>query len=214
LGPLRGIFLEEEYDIRPYLPNDMMRPRILDLGANVGFSAAYFSALFPGCEVICCEPDPRNVPLLRRTIESNHLNASVVEAAVASKPGTLRLRFGDNPTCSALESSPMHDLCDAVDVAVTTVPEVTESFGWNHIDILKIDIEGTEQELLGRGNQWLENVGVIVMEIHPNTSQDEIGAFLSPFGFQLERIGFAHEPVYFASRPGERRVNGKDGKSR
>jgi hypothetical protein len=40
----------------------------------------------------------------------------------------------------------------------------------------------------------------MVLEIHPNTSPNEIGDFLSPFGFRLKRIGYGAEPVYFARR--------------
>jgi FkbM family methyltransferase len=200
LGAFTGVFVDQEYDLLPHLPEDLPNPRIADLGANVGFAACYFSSLFPGAQIMCCEPDPRNIAMLRETIDANALNAKIVEAAVASKAGRLRLRIGANPTCSSLESTEMHDLKDSIEVDLVTVPQIMERAGWDQIDILKIDIEGSEKELLESNNAWLEHVRYIVLEIHPNTSEEEIAGFLKPFGFDLRRIGFATEPVYFASR--------------
>jgi len=200
LGAFTGVFLEKEYNLLPHLHEPIRNARIADLGANVGFAACYFASILPDPQIMCCEPDPRNIALLRETIEENGLNATVVAAAVASSPGRLRLRTGNNPTCSSLESTPMHDLKDFVEVELVTVPQIMEEAGWDQIDILKIDIEGSEQDLLGKNNEWLNQVRYIVLEIHPNTSEQEIGGFLKPFGFDLQRIGFATEPVYFASR--------------
>ena len=94
----------------------------------------------------------------------------------------------------------MHQLDNSVEVAVTTVPQILDSAGWDRVDLLKIDIEGTEQELLGRNNEWLQRVGAIVLEIHPNTSPEEIGGFIAPHGFQLQRMGCGEEPVYIGLR--------------
>lgn len=199
LGALRGVFLDDEYDLAAALATQTPA-RILDLGANVGMAAAYLHAQFPSAEFVCVEPDPRNLPLLKQTLSANKISARVLPVAAASAPGVLKLRMGENPTCSALESSPMHALADAIDVQVKTVPQILEEAGWDGADLVKIDIEGTEQELLGSDNNWLNRVGAVVLEIHPNTSANEIGDYLSPFGFRLTRIGYGAEPVYFACR--------------
>lgn len=200
LGAFVGVFIDREYDLLPHLSEKLDKPRIVDLGANVGFAACYFASIFPGAQMLCCEPDPRNISLLQETIQANALNATVIAAAVAPQAGRLRLRIGDNPTCSSLESTSLHNLKDSIEVELVTVPEIMERAGWDQIDILKIDIEGSEKELLESNNAWLEHVRCIVLEIHPNTSEKEIGGFLKPYGFELRRIGFATEPVYFASR--------------
>jgi hypothetical protein len=42
-----------------------------------------------------------------------------------------------------------------------------KSLGVNHIDILKLDIEGAEFELFNTGAEaWLDAVGQIVIELH------------------------------------------------
>ena len=94
----------------------------------------------------------------------------------------------------------MHDLASGVKGPVTTIPAVLDQSGWPTIDLLKIDIEGSEKDLLGRNNAWLEKVKAIVLEIHPNTSEAEIGGYLKPFGFTLTPLHKSIEPVFIARR--------------
>ncbi len=198
LGSLFSVFAEDEYDLRDRLP----RPpgTILDLGANTGMAAAYLHAHYPQAAIACVEPDPRNIPYLERTLQENNLPALVFSAAIASEPGELKLRLGRDSTCSALETSPLHDLQDSVRVKVMTVPQVLEQLKWDHIDLLKIDIEGTEDELLSQHNDWLKRVQAIVLEIHPNTTPERIASYLQPFGFTLTPLGRGTEPTFFAAR--------------
>lgn len=198
LGTMAGVFIDDEYDCR-----ELVSPapkRILDFGANVGFGALYLNLLWPGSEFICVEPDPRNLPVLRANLERNGLNALVQQSAVGAERRVANLRFDEDPGCSALDSSPMHAHRWSVAVEVTTVDALLESAQWEDVDLVKMDIEGTEEELLSTNNSWLERVGALVFEIHPNTSPARIASHIRPFGFGLRRLANGREPVFFASR--------------
>ena len=198
VGAFKGVFADEEYECaREFFT---MPRRILDLGGNIGFGSVFFSRLFPGAQLAVVEPDPRNLPLLRTNLELNGVPAQVMAGAIGPASGQLKLRFGDNPTCSSLADTGMHDLANTVDVEVLTVPDVMSRVGWDRIDLLKIDIEGAEEELLARDNQWLDNVGALILEIHPNTTVDRLNGYLAPYGFTLRRHGSGREPVYFARK--------------
>jgi FkbM family methyltransferase len=198
MGAFKGIFNDKEYDCAAMLARAPRR--ILDLGANIGFGSVFFSKAFPEAEIVVVEPDPRNLPLLRKNLGLNGISSTVIEGAIGSAAGTLALRFGTNPTCSSLAGTGMHDLSNTVEVAVTTVPKVMKQAGWDSIDLLKIDIEGAEEDLLAHDNQWLAKVGAIIMEIHPNTTVERINGHLAAFGFVLKRLGSGREPVYFAQK--------------
>lgn len=200
-GAFKGIFLDGEYDCSKLLKHPPLR--ILDLGANIGMGAISLRCQFPGVKIVCLEPDPRNLALLEKNLESNSVDAVIVAAAIGSVEGSLNLRFGYDPTCSALESSPMHHLGSQTIVDVTTIPAVLADAGWDYVDLIKMDIEGTEDELLSLNNEWLSQVGSIILEIHPNTTPERIASFLEPFGLHLRRTGHGREPVYFASRETE-----------
>jgi FkbM family methyltransferase len=198
IGAFKGIFNDKEYDCAAEFEHAPRR--ILDLGGNIGFGSVFFSKAFPEAELAVVEPDPRNLPLLRKNLGLNGISATVIDGAIGSVPGTLALRFGTNPTCSSLAGTGMHDLSNTVEVKVTTVPAVMKQAGWNDIDLLKIDIEGAEENLLATDNQWLAKVGAVIMEIHPNTTVERLNGHLAPFGFVLKRLGSGREPVYFAKK--------------
>lgn len=198
-GAFKGVFLDHEYQCASSLTS--VPARIVDLGANIGMGAVYLHTQFPNAEFICVEPDPRNLSILRSNLESNQVRAVIQEAAIGAESGMLQLRFGKDPTCSALETSTMHQLENTVPVMVKTMAEVLNEIGWKGVDLLKIDIEGVEDELLSSHNEWLQYVEYIILEIHPNTTPERIASYLQPFGFNLKRVGFGCEPVYFAARP-------------
>jgi FkbM family methyltransferase len=200
-GAFKGVFLDKEYDCSNELKHPVLR--ILDLGSNIGMGAISLNCQFPGVKILCLEPDPRNLPLLTENLEANSIDASIVPAAIGPATGVLNLRFGKDPTCSALESSPMHHLGDQTIVEVTTIPTVLANAGWDYVDLVKMDIEGTEEELLSLNNEWLSQVGSIILEIHPNTTPERIASYLEPFGFHLRRTGHGREPVFLACREPE-----------
>jgi FkbM family methyltransferase len=197
-GALKGVFLDDEYAFEDVLP--VPPRRILDLGANIGMAAAALAAQFPKSEFVLVEPDPRNIIRLRRTIEWNTLQAAIATCAVGPRCEHLLLRTGKNPTCSALETSKMHDLPNTIDVAVRTVDEILAEFGWNEVDLVKVDIEGTEEALLTQNNGWLRRTGALILEIHPSCSATAIANAISHYGFELRRHGRGREPVYVAIR--------------
>jgi hypothetical protein len=51
------------------------------------------------------------------------------------------------------------------EVGTVTVDELSNRLG-GHIDLLKLDIEGSERELFSENVSWLDQVGEIVIELH------------------------------------------------
>src|SRR5262249_23010632 len=59
------IFVENQYKFLPDLPE---RSLIIDCGANVGYSAAYFLSRYPLSTVVAVEPERGNFDMLMRNI--------------------------------------------------------------------------------------------------------------------------------------------------
>jgi hypothetical protein len=72
-------------------------------------------------------------------------------------------------------------------VPSVTIGDILRESGFDHIDILKLDIEGAEKELFREGwEEWLPKVRMIVIELHdrfvPGCSQSFYSAILKrPF---------------------------------
>ncbi len=76
------------------------------------------------------------------------------------------------------------------EVPSVSMEDLMHKHGISEIDLLKIDIEGGEEELLGSGDApWLSNVRIIVMEIHRKYI-DERSIMDS-----LEDAGFVHHDL-------------------
>lgn len=191
---LRGVWLHQDY----FHPLISRCHTILDVGANVGMAAVWFRGLIPEVYLACVEPDPRNLPLLRINLAANGIEATVFECAVAPRTGRARLGIGIDTGWSALENAGLHAHTQSLEVETRRIPEILDALGWSRVDLLKLDVEGLERDLLADGADWLCRVGLLVFELHRNTSPEEIAAILRRVGWSMECIGNHEEATYLA----------------
>lgn len=167
----------DQFELHPYVPMKRSADAInvLDLGANVGLSVLYWKHHAPNARVIAVEPDTSNFAILRSNT-TGMKDVHLVQAGIWHQPGRLRVqREGvGNAAFSTTEHS------GEGEVEATTIPELLERFGWDHVDILKVDIEGSELELFGKGDRgWIDRVGTIAVELHDRTRPGCGDAFFS-----------------------------------
>jgi FkbM family methyltransferase len=193
---LRGVWAHHDY----FHPAMHDCRTILDVGANTGVAAVWFTKLIPEVQIACVEPDPRNIPLIHANLKQNGLAARVFECAVAPRAGTVRLGRETFAGRSSLESTGLYAHSDFIQVDARRIPEILDELGWDVVDLLKMDIEGAERDVLADAGDWLNRVRHIVLEVHPNTSPEELDGFLRPHGSTLEPLGNHEEPTYFCSR--------------
>jgi len=150
---------ERQYDVAA-LPSDATV--IVDLGANIGMSAAFFSHRYGNARVIALEPDPAVAELASRNL-AGFKRAEVRGLAVGGRSGVAR--FYRTPGQSWGGSFFQKDWArhTAIDVPTVTLDSLIEELG--HIDILKLDIEGAETEVLASALR-LSEVGLILGEFH------------------------------------------------
>jgi FkbM family methyltransferase len=175
--------------------------RIIDLGANVGYSCLLWCWQFPLARVLAFEPHPAHLDILKRQLAANDCadRVTVVPAAATARTATAYLV--DDDRCSAVVASSA-----AADGGQRVLPVPTvdffETIGEAPADLLKIDIEGGEYELLqdARFDDLARRIGAVLMEWHLHTP-DHLGPDWS--ADRLRRLGFATRfltPV----APGER----------
>lgn len=168
---------EEQYAITsPVGPE----PVILDCGANIGLSAIWFLSRFPGARVHCFEPEPGNFRLLEANVGS-HPGVVLNRAAVGRASGTLRLGLS--------KSAAMHSLVgstdgESIEVDVVALPEYIRARGLSKIDVLKLDVEGSELDVIEGMHDSLQHVRLIVGELHESLVDE------TAFYRQLDRQGF------------------------
>lgn len=141
---------------------------ILDLGANIGLTAAYFGATYPAARILAVEPDPASFELLRRNTEALGPRIQLSQAAFWARDEPLRWtdRFRDGRDWArAVEA----DVPDGGSVEVITPADVLARLGVERADLAKVDIEGAEGEFFASeegADALLGLADVLAMELH------------------------------------------------
>ncbi|MCR9171621.1 MAG: FkbM family methyltransferase [bacterium] len=155
MGMYQEIVHSEHYKFKP----KSSTPVIIDCGANIGISVLYFDKVFSNAEIIAVEADPEITSILKRNLTENNCNAEVIEKALWSKSGET-LSFGQE----GADSSSIYSLNNVIQVETIGLDEILERY--EHIDLLKIDIEGAELEVIKSCTNNLSKVDYIFVEFH------------------------------------------------
>jgi FkbM family methyltransferase len=166
----RQIFIWREYAALDDTPNVEL---VIDCGAYVGYSSAYFLTAFPNSHLVAIEPNPGNFSVLKRNLARFSDRVNLHHAAVWSKPGSLSLsetqyRDGDLWTTHVRECR----VNDPDTIAAIDIPTILEQSGHERISILKVDIEGAEAVLFRKGSgveTWIGKVDAIAIELHDDS---------------------------------------------
>ncbi len=158
-GDIQGI-REVWYDNVYRLPFHTAVGTVVDLGANIGLTSVYLAKRYGAQFIVAVEPDPGNAALTRRNLQQNAIKASVIEAAIGPEDATVRF------SCQA-DSNLGHVSPEGREVPMISMETLCRSQALQRIDVLKMDIEGGEQQLLSGPIQWLSRVRSIIAEFHP-----------------------------------------------
>lgn len=134
---------------------------VVDLGANRGRFARAISRRF-GCRPYCIEPNPRLCAVLK-----SGSSFAVYNAAIGAQNGKSFLHVTKNDECSSLLTPTSSPLENQVECEVITLPELLKTLHLTRVNLLKIDIEGSEVEvLLSVPFETLDNVEQLTVEFH------------------------------------------------
>jgi FkbM family methyltransferase len=141
---------------------------VLDIGANIGISAVYFSRIFPNADVHAFEPAPRNVAVLARNAAAAgriHCHAF----ALGDQDGELSLFDSDDPMnqggYSFFEAGTNQQVQTRAPIRKTD--NALAALAIQTVDVIKIDTEGAEWEILTTMDPaMLRGVSLIMGELH------------------------------------------------
>lgn len=157
LQSIREVWFEEAYR----LPFPDPCGVLLDLGANIGLTCVWLARKYPFTRIVAVEPVPDNAVLVRRNFLLNGIKGEVFEAAVGPRDGTAAFQLHKNSNQGKLGESGMQ-------VAMISVNSILQKLLTPQLDLVKIDIEGGEQELFLGPTGWLDRTKAIIIEFHPD----------------------------------------------
>lgn len=135
---------------------------VIDCGANIGLASLYFLKKFPAAKIIAVEPEAGNFLMLKKNLE-NYPNAIAVNMGVWNKETNLRIVNMEqgNHSFKVEETNDTNNVVRAISIG-----ELIQKNSITNVDLLKIDIEGSEEQVFENIEPWIKNVNVIFLEIH------------------------------------------------
>jgi FkbM family methyltransferase len=172
------IFLENDYA----LEGDLNPELIVDVGANVGYASIYFALRYPRAQIIAIEPEASNFNILQANTKA-YPHIKLVQAAIWSQAGNVGLHESDESWAHSVSRDPQ-----LPQVSALTLDDILAMSQASRIDLLKIDIEGAEQEIFEHPGGWLDRTSTMIVELHdrfrPGCSEALRGAIRDrPFSF-------------------------------
>ncbi len=196
LNVFAQIYQEEEYKplvavFKSNFPN-AINLNIIDAGCNIGLATLYLSNFFQKSNFIILEPDTSNFESITSNFESNNItNTTKIRGGLWSVNANLKIvnDFRDkNDWSFRVEAT-----ADETDLKGFSVSYLMEAYQLETIDILKIDIEGSEKELFLGVNadvSYLTKVKCIAIEIHDELQcRAAIYKILKDFNFDFFESG-------------------------
>jgi FkbM family methyltransferase len=190
------IFITRDYEI----DRSASVRRIVDAGANIGVAAIFFRDAFPDAEIICFEPDPRAYAYLLRNLERNGIDGvTAYNVALGStrSSAALYVKADIQDTCQSLSRTFAESVAATppLEIEVTVAP--LSDYVDGPVDLMKIDVEGSELELLRGARDILAMTRQVVMEYHrlPDNPLHEVLAVLADAGHQYEVVRPVEERI-------------------
>jgi FkbM family methyltransferase len=195
LGVGHEIFVRNAY-WPPREINPSSIRRIIDIGANVGFSIAYWAARFPDAQIEAIEPLPAHVAALRRIVSLNRCadRTTIHAAAVGVVAGFCEMTIAGDCSQFFRERHAQESGAQAHRVQVPVI-DIFELIGSTHVDLLKIDCEGAEYEIMMDARFGALDVDNLVLEWHATEEHPEaerdIRGRLHELGWSVDAVADA-----------------------
>lgn len=162
LNCLEQVFVGGEYNV-PFA----ITPRVIvDGGANIGMSTLFFATKFPEARVFALEPELSNFEILKRNCE-HFPNVTLMNAALWPERKLLSISNANSQKWEFIVTDKVAHESNGPSVPGITICDILDEIGEQSIDLLKLDIEGSEFELFSKNaERWLDQVRVIAIELH------------------------------------------------
>lgn len=125
-----------------------------------------------GCKVFAFDPTPKSVKWVERfALNKNFIFKNI---GIANQKGKKEffLPKHKNHVSGSIHKIKTIDASDSIELNFDTLPNIMKLNGHNKIDVLKMDIEGSEYEVIEDIKNFSLNINQILVEFHPHFERD------------------------------------------
>ena len=172
VGIFQSIIQEGKYEFQVNKTPDV----IIDAGSNIGLSVIYFAEKYPSARIIAIEPEDSNYKLLKKNTEG-YSNIHLIKAGVWNSVGESTILMGEGGRKDGFVVGTENDyqniktLKKVGNIKTVTIDKILHDFNFEKVDILKIDIEGSEKEVFENCSNWIGKINSIIIELHERTKK-------------------------------------------
>lgn len=161
---LREVLIDQEYAfLRDWL-KPVASPKVIDIGAHIGTFAMWLATAKASAELISVEADPATHRLAERNVAAHLSGARVLHRAGGAADDTVLRLSVEGPSMSH-RIAPTGGV-EVRSISLTTLVKMAAGAG-GRVNLVKIDIEGSEEALLCANPEILRDIDAIVIELHP-----------------------------------------------
>jgi FkbM family methyltransferase len=167
----------------------------LDIGACDGnYSILMAKLTHDEGRILAFEPDPENCRLLEDNVKVNKFKSiEVHQYALSDKEGTATFYPGGGLGSLVSRSlSAGQFQCEPITVRLRKLDDVLDELNIRHVDIIELDVEGSEIQVLKGAEHTLRNNCVhLLMDVDVGSNEERIELYrlLDSFGYEMYRIG-------------------------
>ncbi len=144
-GMFNEVFVEQNYHIEP----TKKKLQIIDCGTNIGMSLLYFRRQAPNSIIIAFEPNPYTFKIVKENVLTNKLDVGLHNIGLGLESAEVDFYTDINDLSSQSASVTRHLATKNYDLISFKVNiKKLSDYIDRPIDILKLDIEGSEGEVL------------------------------------------------------------------
>jgi FkbM family methyltransferase len=144
---------------------------IIDLGANEGYYVLKAKEFAPKSKIIAVEPNPTAFRILKKNVEANKLkNVILMNKAVTPRNGKIKFEVvkgrSEVGATKVYEKFRKKGRLKKIIVDSITLESLCKKYKIDKIDLLKIDVEGSEVDILKSSKNVLPKVERAIVEYH------------------------------------------------
>jgi len=156
-----------------------------DVGALMGYYSIFASSVCTEGEVHTFELDPIFIDAIKKSLDRNETEASVVQRAVSETSG-VEVHYEGDVGLTSISNDDSENTVETL-----SIDDYTESN--SPPDVMKIDVEGFEYQVLCGAERTLENghPQILFLEVHPSM-MESYGDSVEDILKLLERHNYTH----------------------
>lgn len=161
-----NVFYQTFVDTLCEVPLDYQPKEIIDAGAHIGLTTVYYKQKYPNAIIIAIEPDPENFEILKLNTQ-NLSNVFLINAGIWFEEDNLQVSDKYNAGKWGMITEKNTSKNPKNGIEGITIEKLMRDFSFDKIDLLKLDIEGSEKDLFEKNScLWLKKTNLLVIELH------------------------------------------------